>query len=261
MKITEHDFAPGQRGGTLRPEEWAIRKELAAAYRLAHHFGWDELIYNHITVEVPGEKGHFLINPMGFRYDEVTASNLIKIDADGQILSPTAFCINRAGYVIHSAVHAARNDANCVIHTHSRAGIAVAALESGLQPLTQSGMQFHNRVAYHDYEGFNVNLDERTRLVDSLGNRQAMILRNHGLVTIGQTIGKAFQRMYFLEQACQTMLDVYSTGLPVNVPSKDVLEATARRWEDGTSDASANDDLEWQALMRLADRLYPDYRT
>lgn len=260
MKSPEYDFSPGQRVETLQPDEWAIRQELAAAYRLAHHFGWDELIYNHITVEVPGRVGQFLINPMGLRYDEVTASNLVKIDLDGRILSPTAFRINRAGYVIHSSIHAARSDASCVFHTHSRAGIAVAALESGLQPLTQSGMQFYDRVAYHDYEGFNVNLDEQGRLVNSLGNRQAMILRNHGLVTIGSSIGKAFQRMYFLEQACQTMIDVYSTGHAARIPSSTVVEATAKRWEDGTSDASANDDLEWRALLRLADRLYPDYR-
>lgn len=261
MKTAASDFAPGQLVATLQAEEWIIRQELAAAYRLAHHFGWDELIYNHITVEVPGEKGHFLTNPMGLRYDEVTASNLVKIDLDGQILSSTAFGINRAGYVIHSAIHAARGDAQCVIHTHSRAGIAVAALEGGLQSLTQSGMQFHNRVAYHDYEGFNVNLEERKRLVESLGKRQAMILRNHGLVTIGRSIGKAFQRMYFFEQACQTMLDVLSTGRPTALPPEEVLEATAKKWEEGTSDASANDDLEWKALLRLVDRLYPDYRS
>lgn len=260
MNTTHSDFKPGLVAGTLSAVEWSTRQDLAAAYRLAHHFGWSELIYNHITSEIADQPGAFLINPMGLRYDEVTASNLIKIDADGKILSPTAFGLNRAGYVIHSAIHAARTDAQCVMHTHSRAGIAVATLESGLQPMTQSGMQFYDRVAYHSYEGFNVNLDERARLAANLGTYNAMILRSHGLVTIGTSIGKAFQRMYFFEQACQTMLDALSMGEKVITLQPDVLEATARKWSDGTSDASANDELEWRALLRLADRFYPDYR-
>ncbi|EJM34496.1 ribulose-5-phosphate 4-epimerase-like epimerase or aldolase [Pseudomonas sp. GM33] len=260
MNTSQRGYAPGQIVQTYTSEEWALRQDLAAAYRLAHHFGWDELIYNHITVEIPGSGGHFLINPMGLRYDEVSASNLIKIDLQGNILSPTAFRINRAGFIIHSAIHAARSDAFCVVHTHSRSGLAVASLKTGLQTFTQSGMQFHNRVAYHDYEGFNVHFDEQERLVSSLGNHQALILRNHGLLTIGNTIGKAFQRMFFLEQACQTMLDILSTGCAFNFVPESVLENTASRWADGSSDASANDDLEWAALRRLADKLYPDYR-
>jgi len=238
--------------------EWALRQDLAAAYRLAHHFGWSELIYNHITVEIPGTEGHFLINPKGLRYDEVTASNLVKIDLHGNILSPTVFTINRAGFVIHSAIHAARKDAFCVMHTHSRSGLAVASLSSGLLTFTQSGMQFHNRVAYHPYEGFNVRLDEQERLVNSMGTHQVLILRNHGLLTVGTSIGKAFQRMFFLEQACQTMLDTLSIGQAITLPSEDILEDTARRWEDETSDASVA--LEWAALRRLADSRCPDYR-
>jgi len=258
MSTLKNNLTIELKDNTSYANEWALRQDLAAAYRLAHHFGWSELIYNHITVEIPGTQGHFLINPKGLRYDEVTASNLVKIDLLGNILNPTVFEINRAGFIIHSAIHAARKDAFCVIHTHSRSGLAVASLSSGLLTYTQSGMQFYNRVAYHPYEGFNIKLDEQERLVKSMGAHQVMILRNHGLLTIGSSIGKAFQRMFFLEQACQTMLDILSTGHAVTLPKEEVLEDTARRWEDESSDASV--DLEWAALRRLADSLYPDYR-
>lgn len=240
--------------------EWQTRLDLAAAYRLAHHFGWTDLIYNHITAKIPGTENEFLINPMGLMYDEVTASNLVKIDLDGNVLTQTPYRINRAGFVIHSAIHRARPDAKCVFHTHSRAGVAVACLKDGLLPLNQGGMQFHNRISYHAYEGFNVLADEQERLVASLGANNALILRNHGLVTVGATIGKAFQRIYFLEQSCQLMLDALSTGLPLEKLADTVAETTAARWDDGSSDASANDDIEWAAMVRMMDRLQPGYR-
>lgn len=245
---------------TMSPQEWQARIDLAACYRLIHHFGWTDLIYNHVTVNVPSQPGVFLINPFGLSYDEVTASSLVKIDLDGNVLSETPYRINRAGFIIHSAIHAARHDAKCIIHTHSLAGSAIACLEEGLLPLTQGGLQFHERISYHDYEGFNVNLDERKRLVSDLGANNAFILRNHGLLVCGPTVGKAFQRMYFLEQACRLQLEVFKTGRPVHKPDRDVASATADRWSGGTSDASANDDIEWAAMVRMMDRLHPGFR-
>lgn len=240
--------------------EWLARVDLAAAYRLVHHYGWAELIYNHISYELPDQKGVFLTNPFGLAYHEVTASNLVKIDIEGTVLSDTVHRINRAGFVIHSAIHRARPDARCVLHTHSRASLAISCLKEGLTPMTQGGLQFYNRVSYHDYEGFSVNLDEQARLARDLGKNNIFILRNHGVLTVGETIGKAFQRMYYLEQACELQLDVLQTGRPPQPLPPDVCEETARRWEESASDATANDDIEWAALLRLVDRLYPEYR-
>lgn len=241
--------------------EWSLRQNLACAYRLAHHFRWTDLIYNHITAKVPGKKDRFLINPLGLNYDEISASNLVEIDINGNVFSNTPHRINRAGFVIHSAIHSARPDAQCIFHTHSRAGVAVSCLKNGLEPMTQAGFQFHDRISYHDYEGFNVVLDERERLVQSLKENYSLILRNHGLLTIGDSISKAFQRMYYLEQACQVMLDVFSTGQEINILSDGIRDITAARWYDGSSDASANDDVEWAAMRRMMDRLQPDYKS
>ena len=252
---------PGASNAFAASGEWEVRVNLAAAYRLAWHYGWTDLIYNHITAKVPGTDGHFLINPLGLNYDEVTASSLVKIDIDGNILSDTPYRINRAGFVIHSAIHRARHDAVCVFHTHSRASVAVSCLEEGLTALSQAGLQFHERVSYHDYEGFNVLLDEQQRLVQSLGDNTTLMLRNHGPITVGTTIGKAFQRMCYLEQACTLLLDVLGTGRPVNKVAPRVAEKTSARWYDGSSDASANDDIEWAAACRLMDRLQPGYRS
>ena len=250
-------------GNHLSAEEWAARIELAAAYRLVHHYGWTDLIYNHISYELPGQPGAFLINPFGLAYHEVTASNLVKIDMDGNILSETRYGINRAGFVIHAAIHKARPDARCVLHTHSRAGGAVSCLKEGLVPMTQGGLQFYERVGYHEYEGFNVDISEQARLAANLGKLNVLILRNHGLLTAGATIHKAFQRMVYLEQACEIQLDVYQTQRPINMPTREVCELTARTWDERAagSDANGSDDIEWQALLRLVDRLYPDYRS
>jgi ribulose-5-phosphate 4-epimerase/fuculose-1-phosphate aldolase len=251
----------GARLDSMPPEEWQARVDLAACYRLVHHFGWTDLIYNHITLSVPGQRDVFLINPFGLAYDEVTASSLVKIDLDGNVLSQTPYRINRAGFIIHSAIHQARADARCIIHTHTLAGSAIACLEKGLLPLTQGGLQFHGRVSYHDYEGFNVNPGERARLVASLGQNHALILRNHGLLVCAPDVGKAFQRMYFLEQACRLQLEVLKTGWPIHHPDEAVAAATADRWAQGTSDASANDDIEWAAMVRMMDRLHPGFRS
>ena len=250
----------GAKLDAMSPEEWQARTDLAACYRLVHHFGWTDLIYNHITLSVPGQPGVFLTNPFGLCYDEVTATSLVKIGLDGNVLSETPYRVNRAGFVIHSAIHAARADARCIIHTHSLAGAAVACLAEGLLPITQGGLQFHGRVSYHDYEGFNVDPTERDRLVASLGANDALILRNHGLLVCGSTVGKTFQRMYFLEQACQVQLETLKTGRPVHAPTPDVADATAERWAGGTSDASANDDIEWAAMVRMMDRQHPGFR-
>jgi ribulose-5-phosphate 4-epimerase/fuculose-1-phosphate aldolase len=244
----------------MAPQEWEARVNLAACYRLVDHFGWTDLIYNHITLSVPGEPGVFLTNPFGLNYCEVTASSLVKVDIDGNVLSSTPFRINRAGFIIHSAIHAAREDAKCVLHTHSRASVAISCLEEGLLPMTQGGLQFHDRLSFHAYEGFNVEEDERTRLVESLGANHVLILRNHGVLTCGETVGKAFQRMYFFEQAAQLQLDVMATGRTLHLPSREVSEKTAQRWHDGTADGSANDDIEWAAMVRLMDALSPGFR-
>jgi len=262
MNITTSVSTTGfvaQRGDNS--DEWSLRQNLACAYRLAHHFRWTDLIYNHITAKIPGKNDRFLINPLGLNYDEISASNLVEIDLNGNVYSNTPHRINRAGFVIHSAIHSARPDAHCIFHTHSRAGVAVSCLKNGLEPMTQAGLQFHNRISYHDYEGFNVVLDERERLVQSLKGNYSLVLRNHGLLTIGDSISGAFQRMYYLEQACQVMLDAIATGRELNMLSENVRDATAARWYDGSSDASANDDIEWAAMRRMMDRLQPDYRS
>ena len=249
-------------GNRFSKTEWQARIELAAAYCLVHYFGWTDLIANHISYALPEEKDVFLINPFGLSYDEVTASNLIKIDLQGRILSDTSHRINPAGFIIHSAIHQARPDARCVLHTHSRSGVAVSCLKEGLMPMTQGGMQFFNRVAYHDYEGFNVYAEEKQRLVNDLGKNNVLILRNHGPLTVGETIHKAWQRMYFLEQACAIQMDVMQTGRPINLPSEEVCEKTAAIWDARTdgSDMNGSDDIEWAAMLRLVDRHYPHYR-
>ncbi len=240
--------------------EWEMRVELAACYRLIDHFGMTDLIYNHVTARVPGAHHQYLINPYGLMYDEVKASNLVKIDLDGNILEETPFEINPAGYVIHSAIHGARDDVICVIHTHSRAGAAISALKEGLIPVNQGGFQFHDRIAYHDYEGFALDAAERRRLVEDLGDRRAMILRNHGLLTAGRSVAEAFRLIYYLEQACQIRLDALKTGREINLPPESVREHTARQWEGGAAGIGSTTLREWPALLRMLDRRDPSYR-
>lgn len=240
--------------------EWETRVELAACYRLLDHFGMTDLIYNHITARVPGAAHHYLINPYGLMYDEVRASNLIKIDLDGNILEETPYEINPAGFVIHSAVHGAREDVGCVIHTHSRAGTAISALKEGLIPVNQGGFQFHNRIAYHDYEGFALDEEERKRLVADLGAKRVMILRNHGLLTAGRSVAEAFRLIYYLEQACQLRLDALQTGREINLPPEQVREHTAQQWEGGAAGIGTTTLREWPALLGMLDRRDPSYR-
>jgi len=241
--------------------EWQLRVELAAAYRLVEFFGWTELIYGHLTAHVPGDEPHFLINPYGLSYEEVTASNLVKIDVDGIIIEPTEHSVNHAGFVIHSAVHMCSSDENKVVmHTHTRAGMAVAALEEGLLQVSMNATSFHGDLAYHDYEGPSLYLEERERLVASLDGKHAMILRNHGLMTVGKTVAAAFQRLYRLERACQVQIDAGAAGT-LNIMSDNLA---AKSGYDTNAFAASEDgygygDLEYAALMRKADRIDPSY--
>ncbi|MGQ0545476.1 MAG: class II aldolase/adducin family protein [Betaproteobacteria bacterium] len=239
--------------------EWQTRVDLAACYRLVHHYGMDDLVYNHISARVPGEEGHFLINAYGMTYDEITASSLVKVDFDGNIVqdSGTGYGINRAGFVIHSAVHRGRPDVACVIHTHTPAGMAVSAMECGLQPLTQNAM-FFSGVGYHGYEGPAVDLDEQKRLVSDLGGHVAMILRNHGLLAVGATIPEAFITIYWLERACQAQVLAFSSGKQLTIPGMDVVETTNSRYKPGQRRKIG--ELEWAGLLRLLERRYPGFR-
>ncbi|WP_289294543.1 class II aldolase/adducin family protein [uncultured Reyranella sp.] len=242
--------------------EWVLRRQLAAAYRLVDHFGWTELIYGHLTARVPGEAPHFLINPYGLNYDEVTASNLVKIDLDGNIVEPSPHPVNYAGFVIHSAVHMAHADRHKVVmHTHTRAGMAVCALKDGLLPVSMVSTAFHGKLSYHDYEGPSLDLDERERLLKNLGDNQAMMLRNHGLLTTGRSVPEAFLRLYRLERACQIQLDAAAAGA-LNVMG-DNLAAKSGADMDRFSEmesAVGIGDLEFAALVRKLDKTDTSWR-
>ncbi|MEN9224120.1 MAG: class II aldolase/adducin family protein [Thermostichus sp. HHBFW_bins_43] len=237
--------------------EAELRQQLAACYRLIARFGMDDLVYTHISVRVPGPEDHFLINPFGLLFEEITASSLVKIDADGQIVEPGPWPVNPAGFVIHSAIHSARPDICCVLHTHTTAGMAVAALSEGLLPISQFALQFYGHLAYHDYEGIALDLAERERLTADLGSHHSLILRNHGLLTVGRTIPEAFVRMYYLEQSCRIQIAAQSTGSPLLIPPAQVCERTARQFERGGGPIG---EREWQALIRKLDREDPSYR-
>jgi ribulose-5-phosphate 4-epimerase/fuculose-1-phosphate aldolase len=243
--------------GQVEDTEWAARVELAAAYRLTARFGWTHLVNNHISLRVPGTEDQFLINPYGYLYEQITASSLIKIDCDGNLLQDTEFEVNRAGFVIHSAVHMARQDLHCVFHTHTVAGQAVSALECGLLPLNQGSMRFYNRTGYHDFEGIARDLDERDRLVEDLGDHKVLILRNHGLLTAGVNVGEAFHFMYHLEKSCETQMQVLASNQPYILPSEAACEKAASQFWRPNRVFGAKD---WPALIMLADKLDPGYR-
>ena len=245
--------------GRVSPAEWQMRVDVAACYRLVALFGMNDLVYNHISGGVPGEEGHFLINPYGYAYEEVTASSLVKIDFDGNVVldSGTGYGVNHAGFVIHSAVHRARHDVACVIHTHSPAGMAISALKCGLLPLTQNAM-FFGEIAYHDYEGPALDLDEQQRLVHDLGERSAMILRNHGLLTVGKTVCEAFVVMHWLERACQAQVAAMACNTELNLPDPKTVTLTAERYKPGQRRNIAS--LEWPAMLRMLDRRDPSFR-
>ncbi|MBL4908168.1 MAG: class II aldolase/adducin family protein [Sneathiella sp.] len=237
-------------------EEWAIRVNLAACYQLVAHYDMTDLIFTHISARIPGTTDQFLINPYGLFFDEITASSLVKVDIDGKILDDTVFKINPAGYTIHSAVHGARHDVECVIHTHTAAGMAVSAQKQGLLPLTQNSLMFYNRLAYHGYEGIALDLDERERLVRDLGDNIAMILRNHGLLTVGGTVSEAFRRIYYLEKSCLAQIHALSGGSEVIIPPKEVCETAVAQF----TDLGSKNVLEWAGLLRLLDRKGSNFR-
>jgi len=236
-------------------EEWQIRVDLAACYRLMAHYGMTEMIANHISMRLPGSHDEFLLNPYGMLYEQMTASSMIRIDVEGKVLfNATDYGINQAGYVIHSAIHKARHDVGCVIHTHTLPGMTVSAMKTGLLPLAQSAMRFLD-VAYHDFEGVAIRLDEQERLVASLGMREAMVLRNHGLLTVGPTIAECFNNMWRLERACQLQVMALSCNTELQMPSPESIKFTheaIRGLHLGRR--------EWPALLRKLDQIDPSFR-
>lgn len=251
------------RGSTRFGEaEWQTRVDLAAAYHLVALFEMHDSIFTHISAAVPGEKGHFLINPYGNWFDEVTASNLVKIDIDGQVIDdPSGLGINPAGFTIHSAVHMARHDAGCVLHTHTEAGVAVSCQADGLLPVNQWALQYYGKVAYHDYEAIALDLDERERLIADLGEQPVMILRNHGLMTVGRSIAEAWKLMFNLERTCKAQLQLQASGAAITPVPEEVCAKTAKQYWD-SYDAMASGtrkDIEWAAFRRLLDRKSPGY--
>ncbi len=258
MTLLGDDVVRPEVEGRVGADEWAVRVDLAACYRLVHHFGMTDLIYNHISAQVPGPDGHFLLNAYGLLYDEVCASNLVKVDLEGNVVDdPLGWGINRAGFVIHGAIHQARPDAACVLHTHTRAGIAVSAQRHGLLPINQQAMWFYNRIGYHDFEGVVLELDERVRLIEHLGDFDALILRNHGLLTLGPTVADAFQLMWFLEQSCRAQVDALAGGVALVVPADEVAERSAQQFRRPGREAN---EKQWTASRRLLDRTDPSYR-
>ncbi len=249
---------PGHVQDQVSPEEWAVRVELAACYRLVALYRWDDLVFTHISAKVPGPEKHFLINPYGQLFDEISASSLVKIGLDGEKVMESPYPVNPAGFVIHSAIHEARADAHCVLHLHTPQGQAVSAQKHGLLPLTQTAMTLSGAVAYHDYEGIALDVSERARLVRDLGARCVMILRNHGTLTVGETVADAFIRMYFLERACEAQVLALRGGAEINRPPEGTPEKTAEQAAAGLTYIGRA--LAWPALLRKLDRVDPSFR-
>lgn len=250
-----HDARPADIGEA----EWELRVQLAAAYRIFDHIGWVELIFNHITVRLPGPDKHVLINPYGLMYSEVTASNLVKIDLDGNIVGPANYPVNPAGYIIHSAIHKAREDAHCIMHTHTTTGMAVACKAEGLTPSNFYAAMLWGGIAYHDFEGITTNPDEQPRLVASLGERNQLILRNHGLLSCGRTIPEAFIRLWTLQRACD--VQVAAEAIPGRtIRFDEAVVAQSRKAMEAYPDANASGLDVFEAMQRIVDAKDPDYR-
>ncbi len=239
-------------------EEWALRVNLAACYRLVALHGWDDLVFTHISARVPGPEDHFLINAYGLLFEEMTASSLVKVDLDGNKVLDTEYDINPAGFTIHSAVHAARHDAGCVLHTHTKAGVALSTLAEGLRPISQISLFPYSTLAYHDYEGIALNEDEKPRLVADLGDKKALILRNHGLLTIGESVADAFLMMYALETACQIQLMAQSAGSEI-IPVPQPIVAGIKAQVDQVTKGLGGE-LAWPGLLRKLDRIDASFR-
>ena len=238
-------------------EEWNARVELAAAYRIFDMLGWTELIYNHISLRVPGPETHFLINPYGMMFEEITASSLVKIDLGGNKVSESPYGINPAGFTIHSAVHEARHDAHCVLHLHTSAGVAVSTQKDGLLPISQQALFPLSALAYHDYEGVALNPEEKPRLVADLGEMNFMILRNHGLLTCGDTVAQAFLNMYILQRACEVQVMAQAGGQALLSIPQPILAGIQAMSKTVTRGVGAQ--LAWPGLLRKMDRLDPGY--
>jgi ribulose-5-phosphate 4-epimerase/fuculose-1-phosphate aldolase len=246
--------------GKVSDEEWAVRVDLAAAYRLVSRYGWEDLVFTHISARVPGTEDQFLINPYGLFFDEITASSLVKIDQAGNKLEDSPFNVNAAGFIIHSAIHGARHDAKCVLHTHTANGVAVACQRAGLLPISQHSLFVLNSVGYHDFEGPALDEDEKPRLVADLGDNRCLILRNHGLLTVGETVADAFVAMYYLEASCQIQVRAQSGGGELIEVSKEVM---ARGYANAVANQRKNGGqgrLVWPGLLRRLDRTDPSFR-
>ena len=241
--------------------EWETRVDLAAAFRLVDLYGWSDMLATHLSASIPGPSDHFLINPMGVLFEEMTASDLIKLDIDGNILSDTSRSVNPAGYTIHSAIHIGRKDAGCVMHTHTSAGLGVATQKDGLLPLTQMALAVIANTGYHDYEGPAFDLEERERLISDLQNLNILILRNHGLLTVGKTVAEAFMWMYRAERACRFQLSFQKAGAEAQQISKSVQEVSIKRARKAISSTGHRPigDFEWPALIRKLHRQNPGF--
>lgn len=241
----------------IETEEMRLRRDLAALYRIVALSGWDDLLATHISIRLPGPGHRFLLNPLGLLFEEITASSLVRVDLEGKVLEDRDVRVNPAGFTIHSAVHAARPDAACVIHLHTTPGVAVSSQAQGLLPLNQIAMLLNGRVAYHDYEGVALDHDERGRIVRDLDNKPAMILRNHGTLAVGTSVGDAFQTMYFLERACAIQIAAQAGDAALNIPGNDVQDLVMRQ-AAGFGDIA--DRLLWPAMLRKLDRIDGSYR-
>ncbi len=240
-------------------EEWQARVDLAACYRLVADFGWSDLVFTHITARVPGTEDQFLINPYGMMFDEITASSLVKIDLDGNKVEETPFLINPAGFTIHSAIHAVRHDAQCVLHVHSINGVAVSAQKEGVLPLSQQSIFVLSSLAYHDYEGVALNADEKPRLVADLGDKTYLMLRNHGLLTLGKTVADAFLNMYIFESACMIQIRAQSGGGELVRIPETIIRGAQQQAKSVTKAQGGM--LAWPGLLRRLDRIDSSYRT
>ncbi|MDQ7955258.1 MAG: class II aldolase/adducin family protein [Rhodocyclaceae bacterium] len=238
-------------------EEWQLRVDLAACYRLVALYGWSDLVFTHITARIPGPEHHFLINPYGLMFDEITASSLVKVDMQCNKLIDSPYPVNPAGFVIHSCIHAARDDVQCVLHTHSRAGVGVSAQKCGVLPISQQSTFVLSSLAYHDYEGVALRDDEKPRLQRDLGSKNFLMLRNHGLLTVGKTVADAFLNMYTFENTCRIQIDAQAGGELVQVDPR-ILDGMAQVMKTVTSGQGAN--IAWPALLRKLDRENPGYK-
>jgi len=240
-------------------EEWQIRVDLAAAYRLVDYYGWTDMIFTHLSARVPGPEHHFLINPFGMMFDEVTASDLVKIDLDGNIVLTNGYDVNPAGFCIHSAIHMAREDAKAVMHLHTDDGVAVSTMADGLLPVTQTAMIIRDEIAYHEYEGVALDLSERERLVADIGDKRLLILRNHGTLAVGKAVSDCFLMLYSLERACTMQVRAMAGGAKLHQPSEQSLQTTREQGQTLMAPGSL-DALAWPALLRLLDRRFPGFR-